>query len=82
MPLFRLKIESIGEKMDNKIKKIDILTKVELFKTFEVGRDGVVEIEDHGIEYENTLENLYCVFGENKKLLNRIENCSTIITFK
>ena len=47
----------------------------------EVGTYGVTEIKDNSVEWENSIDFIYEIFGEDEKLLRQIINCPVDIKY-
>lgn len=67
--------------MNKEINKITIVSG-EGIKSFTVGDGDVVSIIDGSIEFENSVDFIYHIYGEDKKLLHSIENCPVVIDYK
>jgi len=61
------------------IKKITLIFGTE-FKEYEVGINGVTQIIDQSMEYENSIEFIYAIFLNNYQRF-QIINCSIAIEF-
>lgn len=64
--------------MKEEIKKLTVISGSGV-RTFEVGVDGVEKIIDRGAELENGMYLLYLVYGDNDKVISKVENCPVVI---
>lgn len=63
------------------IKKLTVIAGSGV-RTFEVGVDGVESIIDRGTELETEMYLLYIIYGENEKVLSKVENCPVVLDLK
>lgn len=48
---------------------------------FAVGQDGIAEIKNDTVEWENKIDFIYSVFDEDGNLIKEIVNCPVVVTY-
>ena len=51
-------------------------------KQYQVGCDGVERIEDNSMQWENSIDFIFKVYGRENKLIAEIINCPVDIKYK